>query len=288
MLHEVFRRMKAGTEFLNYGRPIIENWGASLVAQAQPRERREGPFRVLDLGCGHGTDLVNVRGEALRRVPAADMELHGIENYPPYIAECRQAGIKIHPLDIERDRFPLKEASFDLVMANQVLEHTKEIFWIFAEVARVLRPGGSFIVGVPNLASLHNRLLLLFGGHPTAQVSLSAHVRSFTKPDMLRFATKGDFFRPAGFRGSNFYPFPPVLSRPLARILPNFAWGIFFLLQRTERQGSFLECLAEGDQNVLETPYYGSPQNPAAAKRSTRTPSGGRGGATEKSKGKRK
>ena len=267
MLHEAFRRMKSGTEYLNYGRPIIQDWGASLVTEAGGATGVRSPFRVLDLGCGHGTDLANVRDEALRRAPHARLELHGIENFPPYIAECRRAGMTIHPIDIEHDRYPLVDASFDLVMANQVIEHTKEIFWIFSEAARILKTGGSFLVGVPNLASLHNRLLLLFGRQPTAQVSLSSHVRTFTRPDLNHFAAKGGFFRPTAFRGSNFYPFPPAISRPLARLLPTFAWGIFLLFQRTERQGSFLECLAEGNENLLETPYYGSPQNPVKRKR---------------------
>ena len=29
------------------------------------------------------------------------------------------------------------------------------------------------------------------------------------------------------FGGGNFYPFPPFLAKPLARMFPNLAWGIF-------------------------------------------------------------
>ncbi len=267
MLLDALRRLKSGTEHLNYGRHIIADWGAGLAEATGPGRTARDPFRILDLGCGHGTDLLNIRAEVERRGLKLSLELQGIENYPVYIKECRAAGIIIHPIDIEHDRYPLKDASVDLVMANQVIEHTKEIFWIFAEAARILRPGGSLLIGVPNLASLHNRLLLLFGMQPTAQLSLSAHVRSFTKPDLIRFATKGNFFEPVAFRGSNFYPFPPPISRPLARLLPRMAWGIFLLFRRTQQRGSFLECLAEGDSNLMETPFYGSPQNPAVKKR---------------------
>lgn len=63
-------------------------------------------------------------------------------------------------LNIERDPLPFADESVDIFMANQVLEHCKEIFWIFSEVSRCLKPGGCFIIGVPNLAALHNRLLL--------------------------------------------------------------------------------------------------------------------------------
>jgi SAM-dependent methyltransferase len=142
----------------------------------------------------------------------------------------RRGRIRVmHPLHIERDRLPFESGPVDLVIANQVPEHTQELFWIAHEVSRMLRVGGSFVVGVPNLASLHNRVLLAFGRQPTPIRSASAHVRGFTRPDLL--ACFDDCFlggcRCAGFGGSNFYPFPPVLARPLARAFPTLAWGIF-------------------------------------------------------------
>lgn len=256
MLRALFVRLKSGTEFLNYGREIIADWGGTLA-----RTATQHPFRLLDLGCGHGLDLKNVRDAA---GAGASLELHGVESYPPNVAECRQAGIRTHALDIEHDRLPAADGVFDLLVANQILEHTKEVFWIMAEAARVLKPGGHFIVGVPNLASLHNRLLLLFGQQPTPIQTYSAHVRGFTRPDFQSFAERGGFFQLRKYRGSNFYPLPPALARLLARLLPNMAWGAFFLLQRSDKQGSFLECLS-GNDNFLETPFYGSPQNPAPA-----------------------
>ena len=71
-------------------------------------------------------------------------------------------------------------------MANQILEHTKEIFWILDQVSTVLKEGGHFLLGVPNLASLHNRLLLAFGRQPSPIQNNSAHVRGYTKPDVLQ------------------------------------------------------------------------------------------------------
>lgn len=258
MLRALFVRLKSGTEELNYGREIIAQWGARIV-QAAPAK----PARILDLGCGHGTDLKNVRAAAGE---SAAVELHGVENYAPNVAECRKAGIRTYDLNIERDYLPFEDGALDLVIANQVLEHTKEVFWILSEAARVLRPGGVFIVGVPNIASLHNRILLLFGQQPTQIQTMSAHVRGFTKPDFRSFAEWGAIFRLRNFRGSNFYPFPPLLARPLARLAPTLAWGAFFWLERTASQNSFLDCL-RGADNFLETPFFGSPQNPAPARR---------------------
>lgn len=276
MIRRFFKSLKSGTEHLNYGRHILEDWGAEyLDRRSRPASGDRGPLRVLDIGCGHGTDLLNIRAEAERRMQADgrpfELELHGFENYPPYVKELKAAGISVHSIDIERDEYPGADASFDLIVANQVLEHTKELFWIFAEVTRLLKPGGLFLVGVPNLASLHNRLLLFFGQQPTCQQNMSAHVRGFTRPDLRNFAETGGYFKLTGRAGSNFYPFPPALSRPLAKIFPSLAWGLFVRFERTHARGDFLECLTA---DILETPFYGSPQNPAKRSRKSAAKSG--------------
>ncbi|MBL8018046.1 MAG: methyltransferase domain-containing protein [Leptospirales bacterium] len=260
-LRRFFVNLKKGTEYLNYGRDILKDWGAAHAVSLS-KLKPSAAVAVYDIGCGHGTDIVNIRNAATAAVPSIKWKLEGIENFIDYQKECKSLGIKTYAVDLERDVFPGNNSSVDVLVANQVLEHTKEIFWIFAEAARLVKPGGRFLVGVPNLASLHNRLLLLFGEQPTAQQSLSAHVRGFTKPDFKKFAEAGGFFKLTAFRGSNFYPFPPLFAKPMARIFPTLAWGAFFNLERTEKKGDFLECL-RGDENFLETPFYGSPQNPA-------------------------
>lgn len=260
MLRKFFVNLKSGTEYLNYGRHIIKSWAADHVKVRTGSGARQ--FYVLDLGCGHGTDLFNVRDGIIQsaQIDPELILLSGVENYPPYILELIEKGVEVHSLNVEYDRYPGPNGDWDILIANQVLEHTKEIFWIMSEAARILRPGGEFLVGVPNMASLHNRLLLMVGRQPTCIQSLSAHVRGFTLPDFKAFAEQGGFFKLKAYAGSNFYPFPPMISKPLSRLFPKLAWGIFFRLERTDRQGSFLDYLME---NELETPFYGGPANPA-------------------------
>lgn len=112
------------------------------------------------------------------------------------------------------------------------------------EITRSLKTGGSLIVGVPNVASLHNRIGILFGKHPTQAKSCSAHIRCFSKNDFLLFLQEcfPDGYALNSFDGSQFYPFPSVLSQPLARLLPGMTFSIFFLLQKVkEYTGTFLE-----------------------------------------------
>jgi SAM-dependent methyltransferase len=225
---------------LNYGRHHILDY----------LRKAGNPGAIVDLGAGHGADL----GIAASVFPKA--KLVGVESWPPYVEALSAKGISVVPLDIERQRLPFSDESVDVFIANQVLEHCKEVFWIFSEVTRTLKTGGCFIVGVPNLAALHNRLLLALGRQPSPIKTASAHVRGFTRQDMEHFLSS---CFPAGYRleafgGSNFYPFPPLLAKVLAAAFPNLAWGIFFLLRKARPYNNeFLKFPA--DQR-LETNFW--------------------------------
>ena len=51
--------------------------------------------------------------------------------------ELKSLGVSVFALNIERDALPFEDGSVDIVIANQILEHTKEFFWIFHQVSRV-------------------------------------------------------------------------------------------------------------------------------------------------------
>lgn len=231
---------------LNYGRHLISEFSARAVHD------RVSPV-VLDIGAGSGTDLQLVQ----ERVPNA--RLNALEAYPPNVETLRQKKIAVHSLNLETEAFPFADRSVDLVLANQVLEHTKEIFWICHEVTRILKDDGYFLIGVPNLASFHNRALLMLGRQPTAIQTASAHIRGFTKHDLLRFFGKcfPDGYELVAFGGSNFYPFPPAIAKPLAAIWGGGAVSIFLLLRkRRPYAGSFIEY---PEREKLETNYFLGP-----------------------------
>ena len=150
-----------------------------------------------------------------------------------------------------------------VIIINQVLEHVKEIFWVWHEMTRVLKPGGSILVGVPNLASLHNRLLLAFGRQPTAIHLHSAHIRGYTRDGLMSFLARAwpDGYTVTGRGGSNFYPFPAALARPLARLFPGLAWGMFLSLRKSDRPYSD-EFIRYPVENRLETKYWVGPKLP--------------------------
>lgn len=121
---------------------------------------------------------------------------------------------------------------------------TKEIFWINHEIARILKVGGHFILGVPNVAAFHNRIRLFWGKHPSQSKSYSAHVRCFSKDDTLTFYQEcfPGGYDLAAFYGCQFYPFPKHVARFLASSFPSLAHTIFFVFRKNNAyDNQFLE-----------------------------------------------
>jgi 2-polyprenyl-3-methyl-5-hydroxy-6-metoxy-1,4-benzoquinol methylase len=107
-----------------------------------------------------GRDLLDIgtaRGDFLAVMRDRGWNVAGIEPDP-------KAG-NPHAVTIHRTPFPdgceLPDASYDVVTAWAVLEHLYDPGAAFATFARLVRPGGTLIIQVPNLRSIYSRWALL-------------------------------------------------------------------------------------------------------------------------------
>jgi SAM-dependent methyltransferase len=82
---------------------------------------------VVDIGCGYG------RTRAV--VESVGGTWTGVEPFPGGGNTVTAAA----------EQLPFHDASFDLVIMDAVLEHLNEVEKSFAEVARILKPGGTFV-----------------------------------------------------------------------------------------------------------------------------------------------
>ncbi len=65
------------------------------------------------------------------------------------------AGARTAAVSASADAIPLPDASFDVVVLTQVLEHVRRPAVVLAEIARVLRPGATLFASVPFVWELH-------------------------------------------------------------------------------------------------------------------------------------
>jgi SAM-dependent methyltransferase len=130
------------------------------------------PRVVLDIGCGAGELLAAVRD-------AGNPNVRGVEPSPAASAIAREK----HQLNVTTGTIfdaRLDAESVDAVLLSHVFEHIPDPSETLAEVARVLRPGGSIVLWLPNAGSLLARLL----GNYWMGWDAPRHLYSYT-PDTL-------------------------------------------------------------------------------------------------------
>jgi SAM-dependent methyltransferase len=153
--------------------------------------------RLLDLGCGFGRHAY----EALRRgadVVACDMsmpELVEVRALMQAMAEAGEIPPKIMAGCVTGDatRLPYPDATFDHIIASEVMEHIPDDEGALAELHRVLRPGGTLAVTVP--AWLPERICWAITDEYHAPHVEGGHVRIYTEAE-LRRKMRGAGLRP--------------------------------------------------------------------------------------------
>ena len=129
---------------------------------------RAGPEALLDLGCHDGAwtmELAEAAGPRLQRVA-------GIELVDEARAVAESRGVDAVTGDLNAP-LPFEDESFDVVHANQVIEHVRDLDLFVTEIRRVLRPRGRAVICTENLASWHNIAALLAGYMPFSLTNIS-------------------------------------------------------------------------------------------------------------------
>ncbi len=115
--------------------------------------------RVLDLGCGDGAMLSHLQ-------TTRGCSGYGVEIDDANVLACVQRGVNVIQLNLDEGLAMFDDASFDVVLQIDTLQHLRNAEVMLRETARVGRLG---IVAFPNFAHWPNRFSVLQGRMPVTK-----------------------------------------------------------------------------------------------------------------------
>lgn len=116
---------------------IFDRYARDLVERARPIGASD---RILDLGCGTG-----IVARVLRERLGGAAHVVGIDVSPVMLETARAVAPEIDFREADAGSLPFPNASFDLVLCQEMLQFVPDRKAVLREVRRVLTPGGRFI-----------------------------------------------------------------------------------------------------------------------------------------------
>ncbi|MBI4145215.1 class I SAM-dependent methyltransferase [Candidatus Woesearchaeota archaeon] len=131
---------------------------------------------ILDAGCGEGQLIECMH----RRAP--ENSYHGSDITAVALEKARKrcTYAKFHRMDLAAMKFP--DATFDVIVCTEVIEHIYEYRSVLNEFIRLLKPNGILLLTFPN-EPLWTLARFLLGRRP---IKVPDHVNSFTPRRMRR------------------------------------------------------------------------------------------------------
>ena len=123
------------------------------------------PGRLLDTG-------IYPAHLALTLARLGGFQISGVGRFvPPAFQDwMAERSIAVEDVDLEREMLPHPDASFDRIVATEILEHLATPALFLSECWRVLRPGGVLYVTTPNVVDARGRAQALLGRSPQSHL----------------------------------------------------------------------------------------------------------------------
>lgn len=194
------------------------------------------PETLLDIGCGRGFLLDQLSSRGLTG-------LTGVDVYD----DVRSEHWDYARGDVTRE-MPFADASFECVVAGEIIEHVPDPDSFLREIRRVLKPGGTLIISTPNMVSWANRILVPLGVQPlgtetSSEVALGrkhrllgqgnqvqGHLKVFTHRALREILERYGFTVSRREGVPAFFPSPlDRFDRAVSRTLPHIASGLLYV-----------------------------------------------------------
>lgn len=144
--------------------------------------KRHKGVKLVDLACNEGY---------LTKKYSKYADVVGVDINPASVKKCKERGIECIHADVTKLPAKLKN-KFDVVVANDIIEHIFDTDEFLREIKKVLKKDGTLLLTTANVASIGRRIMLLFGKNPYLEYSVElpykdfnvGHVRYYTLKDL--------------------------------------------------------------------------------------------------------
>lgn len=143
-------------------------------------------IKVLDLGCGNGHFLFLIN--KLKEVQGKNIAFHGVDISKFEIELAKRTAeklevknMKFETINIEKDN--VEEATYDIVINTDVIEHLVEPEKCVEKIYRLLKPNGLAIITTPNSDNTFIDMLRFLLGKGKRQINTPVDKNAPTPPD---------------------------------------------------------------------------------------------------------
>jgi dolichol-phosphate mannosyltransferase len=142
-------------------------------------EWTRGAGKTLDIGCGSSVILQSIN------------DVVGIDILHNKLRYMRRYDVPLVRASIFA--LPVRDESFDCVVCSQVIEHIPYDEVIFAELRRVLRPGGLLVLGTPDYATIGWRTIEPLYGFFAPGGYKDEHITHYTRDGLIALCREWGF-----------------------------------------------------------------------------------------------
>ncbi len=204
--------------------------------------------KILDLGASpfHETFLLKKLG----------YDITGVDfNQDRYKTFVENNKLEIIKTDIEKDRLPIKDETFDLILMNEVIEHLTNPIHALLEANRILKKDGKIMLTTPNIYYFSRVIKYLMGKGALASaygefakkysVSTFGHIREYTNAEIKELLTNTNYKIIKKWYRKDTAPITPlrVIIRTITYMLPFLRPYQVFIAEKDDRHEECLQKL---------------------------------------------
>lgn len=166
---------------------------------------------ILDVGCG-GAWVAEHYLKHGKYVCSMDISTNNIEEAVRRFPSENHAGLAADVFHL-----PIKENSFDAIIASEVIEHVIDPRQFVHSLFRALKPGGRLVISTPYKELLRYVLCI----HCNQKTPIHAHIHSFDEARLLSFAPNGSTTQWKAFGNKALFH---LRTHPIMKHLPFNLW----------------------------------------------------------------